>query len=304
MCSKKIMTVLMAAFILAGIAACNDKSDDITALSTTTGQTTVAIMTQGISASEDPETTQPITTSGSQMTVDLTSEASGTIVPLLMQTDDRWSSVEYAGATIGTSGCGPVCLSMASLYLTGNASYTPTYIADYAQQNGYSNEDGTNWTLITNGAEFLGLSCAEVPLEKTVMTRLVQSGVPLICAMGPGDFTESGHYIVLTGIRDGKFTVNDPNSTENSAKAWSYDEISSQIRNTWALWGTTLNTQQYTVTSADINVREDASIDAKVKYRATADKVFTIDKIANGGGYIWGHMNDGNWICMSYVKKA
>ena len=302
--SMKIMTVLLTASLLASVAACNDNSDDPAALSTTTGQTTVAIMTTGISTSESTIATQPNTPSGSQVPIDLSSEASGANVPLLMQTDERWGSADYAGETIATSGCGPVCLSMASLYLTGNASYTPTYIAEYAQTNGYSNEDGTNWTLITNGAQFLGLSCAEVPLEKTVMTRLLQSGVPLICAMGPGDFTQSGYYIVLTGIRDGKFTVNDPNSAENSAKAWSYDEISSQIRNTWALWGTKLNTQQYTVTSADINVREDASIDAKVKYRAGTDKTFTIDKITNGGGYIWGHMNDGNWICMSYVKKV
>jgi predicted double-glycine peptidase len=53
--------------------------------------------------------------------------------------------------------------------------------------------------------------------------------------MGPGDFTTTGHYIVLTGYEDGEFTVNDPNSIQRSGERWSYDRISGQIRNLWAM---------------------------------------------------------------------
>ena len=63
----------------------------------------------------------------------------------------------------------------------------------------------------------------------------VAAGSPVICAMGPGAFTEAGHYIVLTGVEDGMFVVNDPNSPVRSGKLWSYEEISGQIRNIWEI---------------------------------------------------------------------
>ena len=52
--------------------------------------------------------------------------------------------------------------------------------------------------------------------------------------MGPGDFTATGHFLVLTGWEDGKFRINDPNSRENSERLWAYEEIQDQIRNLWA----------------------------------------------------------------------
>ena len=52
--------------------------------------------------------------------------------------------------------------------------------------------------------------------------------------MGPGDFTTTGHFIVLTGIGDnGDVLVNDPNSKKNSEKSWSIEKLIPQIRNLW-----------------------------------------------------------------------
>ena len=53
--------------------------------------------------------------------------------------------------------------------------------------------------------------------------------------MGAGDFTSTGHYIVITGLKDGMFVVNDPNSVENSEMLWSYERIEDQIRNLWVI---------------------------------------------------------------------
>ena len=58
---------------------------------------------------------------------------------------------------------------------------------------------------------------------------------PIICIMGPGDFTTTGHYIVLTGVQEGKFTVNDPNSRERSTQLWTYEQLEGQIRNIWSI---------------------------------------------------------------------
>lgn len=43
--------------------------------------------------------------------------------------------------------------------------------------------------------------------------------------MRPGDFTTIGHFILLTGVEDGKIKVNDPNSKIRSSKLWDYDVI-------------------------------------------------------------------------------
>ena len=52
--------------------------------------------------------------------------------------------------------------------------------------------------------------------------------------MGPGDFTTTGHFIVMTGLTDNnKIMINDPNSKKNSKKLWEYDDIYEQIRNLW-----------------------------------------------------------------------
>ena len=104
------------------------------------------------------------------------------------------------------------------------------------------NSDGNNKTrslLITTA----GASAAEsalaglvLPNDENVMVSALESGKKIILVMGPGDFTSSGHYIVLTDYSDGAFTVNDPYSTENSNKKWTYEKIKSQIKNIWALW--------------------------------------------------------------------
>ena len=61
-------------------------------------------------------------------------------------------------------------------------------------------------------------------------------GRPIICVMGPGDFTTEGHYIVLIDIEhtSGEIIVNDPNSKENSYKTWSVETIMKQTKNLWA----------------------------------------------------------------------
>ena len=53
--------------------------------------------------------------------------------------------------------------------------------------------------------------------------------------MGPGDFTTTGHFIVLTGTKNGMICINDPNSVKNSEKLWDYEQIKGQIKNIWVI---------------------------------------------------------------------
>ena len=159
-------------------------------------------------------------------------------VPLFLQWDQRWGYEQYGSDMMAITGCGPTCLAMVGYYLTGDEKFDPAAVAKFAEENGYYVEgSGSAWTLISQGGKTLGLDVVELPLDENWMKGALENGNPIILAMGPGDFTSSGHYIVLTGVEDGMFVVNDPNSPERSAKLWSYEEISGQIRNIWAISG-------------------------------------------------------------------
>lgn len=170
-------------------------------------------------------------------TIDLTEYKNKNVnsVPLIMQYDKRWSDKTYAGDFMKNSGCGPTCLSMVSIYLLKNTKFSPLYIADFAENNGYSiNGNGSKWTLISEGGNALGLDVKELPLDKNIIITHLKNKDPIICVMGPGDFTTTGHFIVMTGLTDNnKIIINDPNSRKNSKKLWEYDDIYEQIRNLW-----------------------------------------------------------------------
>lgn len=162
-------------------------------------------------------------------------ENTGT-VPLFLQWDPMWGYEDYGSSVIAVTGCGPTCLAMAGYYLTGDSNMTPDKIAKFAEKNGYYERGyGSSWTLISEGTEKLGLTATELPLVKKKMTDALEAGNPVILAMGEGDFTSTGHYIVLTDYVNNAFTINDPNSRVNSERAWTYEELEPQIRNIWAI---------------------------------------------------------------------
>ena len=157
-------------------------------------------------------------------------------VPLMMQWDTRWGYIEYGSDVVGITGCGPLCLSMAGYYLTGDNKFSPDKVVEFALENGYNvSGSGSSWTLISEGGVKLGLDVTEIPLVKQRILDNLKAGNPIICVMGPGDFTTTGHFIVLVGEEDGLLRVNDPNSKANSEKLWKFEDIESQFRNLWVI---------------------------------------------------------------------
>ena len=166
--------------------------------------------------------------------VDLDEYKNSKSVPLLLQWDERWGYNEYAGDLMGLSGCGPTCLSMVCVYLLRDTACTPEYVATFAEKNGYSvSGNGSAWSLISDGGERLGLNITEIPLVENRIIQNLEVGNPIICIMGPGDFTTTGHFIVMTEYIDGKIRINDPNSIERSNRVWELSDIKHQIRNLW-----------------------------------------------------------------------
>ena len=157
-------------------------------------------------------------------------------IPLFLQWDERWGYKSYGSGLIGWTGCGPTCLSMAVAGLTGSEKWTPDAVAQFSEKAGYYTPgSGTNWSLMSEGAERLGVSSKELSLSESNMKAELDRGHVIICSVGPGDFTTEGHYILIRGYDDRGFLINDPNSRVRSDEAWSFERLRPQIKNLWSL---------------------------------------------------------------------
>ena len=170
-------------------------------------------------------------------TIDLTEEASMDSVPLFVQWDKRWGYEKYSGNFFAASGCGPTTLSMVVVYLTHNREASPIAVAKYSKEAGYSVDgSGSSWTLISEGCRHYGVKAKAVALDESRMKAELDEGHPIVVNVGPGDFTDTGHFMVITVYDDEGFSINDPNSIEKSGKRWLFKNISSQIRAVWSMY--------------------------------------------------------------------
>ena len=157
--------------------------------------------------------------------------------PLFLQFDPRWGYMPYGTrGTVGSSGCGPTCLSMAIFYLTGDRTCTPAVISQYSLDNEYYVEGvGTAWTLLTDYPAEFGLTSFQIQLREAKLKAELDKGRYLICSVRPGDFTSSGHFILIYGYDENGFKINDPKCVYRSRLSWTYEQIQDDIKATWSV---------------------------------------------------------------------
>ena len=167
--------------------------------------------------------------------MDVTADMSEKKIPLFIQWDKRWGYRDYGGNYIGVAGCGPSCVAMVACGLKQDSSINPYVVGNYAAEQGlYTYGQGTSWDIMTTGAEHYGLTVYDGSVSAQYIRDNLSDDSPMICSMKPGDFTYTGHFIVLTGIdENGLVVVNDPNSPKNSAKKWDVDALVSQMKSVW-----------------------------------------------------------------------
>ena len=124
-------------------------------------------------------------------------------VPLYLQTD--YPETMYGSGTIKTSGCSIVSLAMVATYLTGH-TYMPDELARY-----FGGRAENNIARLEYGSDTM-----QLPYEKTwyihdALNALKKGAVVIALMESSSPFTESQHFIVLTGItEEGRILVNDP----------------------------------------------------------------------------------------------
>ena len=134
-------------------------------------------------------------------------------VPLIYQSD--YTNVNYGTGTVASHGCGIASLSMVASYYN-DTDIMPDELAQ--KYRGYGSKSGTDQGIFEKTAEELNLPFQEQVHYSTakdldtVVNALNEGCVVVAKAKQNSVFTDSGHYIVLTGVSDdGKIYVNDPN---------------------------------------------------------------------------------------------
>lgn len=158
-------------------------------------------------------------------------------IPLLFQWDERWGYAPYGTSLVAVCGCGPTCMAMVAAGLTNDPSITPDKVAAFGTQNSYVDENNnTYWSFMREAGANWNISCYEGLLTEEQAAAELAQGRPIICSVGPGDFTDNGHFIVLTGYDNGNVKVNDPFSRANSEKTWVYADIAGQFLAMWVYY--------------------------------------------------------------------
>lgn len=129
---------------------------------------------------------------------------------------------EYGeGATIAAKGAAPTAIAMVLTALKGE-EITPVETAKWSLDNGFVTQESTTETTYFDAiAEAYGIDCVQVDLTEENILANISEGKYMIVSMEEGQFGETENYVVITGItEDGKITIADPNSEDNSTKTW------------------------------------------------------------------------------------
>lgn len=167
--------------------------------------------------------------------IDMTGIFSPVRVPEYYQYDVRWGYKTYSGNVMAISGGGPTALSMVASYLLGNADMNPAWMAAYSENNNYTMEGGTSWSLMSDGAVGLGIDVTPITADQDRIERNLDVGNLVMCLMGPGDFTSTAQFIVIVGYNDEGYEIRDPGSAARTSIRWQFDTLAPQMEGCWIM---------------------------------------------------------------------
>ncbi len=124
-------------------------------------------------------------------------------VPLYLQTD--YPDNMYGSGTIARNGCSVTCLAMVATYLTDH-EYLPDELARY-----FGGSAENNIARLENGAQAMQLAWKKLANFHRALDALREGKVVIALMEEKSPFTDSQHFIVLTGYNEeGRIMVNDP----------------------------------------------------------------------------------------------
>lgn len=174
-----------------------------------------------ISAYATPDPLMNLATGAGEYTLSLTSGI-GTLT-YYNQSDARWANYLYGGSDpLAAYGCGPTALAMLVNSFTETACQPPDIAAWAADNNYWSAGYGTKHEFVPDCANAFGMHAAS--FQNYTVEGLIaelRSGHVIVALMGPGHFSDSGHFIIITDDWSGdQVRVADPARLERTQMAW------------------------------------------------------------------------------------
>ena len=166
-----------------------------------------------------------------------------------LQTDPRWGSLDYSAkgekTTIRASGCGPTAMAMV-LATWADKLVTPATECAWALAHGFKAlHRGTYYGYFPPAAKRYGLTCYQVngsnlygndrSAYHAQAKDALDRGDLVIACMGKGNWTSSGHYVLVWDIQGDTIYINDPASTLARRTRGSYDLFKKQVKYYWVI---------------------------------------------------------------------
>ena len=169
-----------------------------------------------------------------------------------LQTDSRWAKWPYSNynenTNIGASGCGPTAMAMV-IATWVDPSVTPVTTCQWSLDHGYkATGNGTYQSYFVPQAAAYGLECYRVNTSSIQYMSsanaakyhqeahdAVDEGHLVICLMGKGLWTSSGHFILWYSNDGDDVLINDPASTKAARLRNTFAKLKSEVRYYWVV---------------------------------------------------------------------
>lgn len=193
-----------------------------------------------------------------------------------LQTDSKWANHSYAvpgeRSTIGSAGCGPTCAAMVLDTMVEDKHYDPVYACDWAVKKGYKAlNQGTYYSFFKAFFAAHTIECQQLNwanMYKQPLTYLnvhekaknfVQKGWYLIALMKAGNWTKSGHFILVWDW-DEKVRILDPNSKASNRLNADENTFMREVAYYWAIDASDINLGGEYMTDEQFDAKLDAAL--------------------------------------------
>ena len=161
-----------------------------------------------------------------------------------LQTDQRWANLDYSAkgetTTIGRSGCGPTAMAMV-LATWVDESVNPKTECAWALAHGFkAPHQGTYYGYFEAAGRRYGLNYTNLYGNATSAYHAqardaLDRGDLVIACMGKGNWTRSGHYVLVWKVDSNVIYINDPASTKPVRTRGAYSLFKQQVKYYWVI---------------------------------------------------------------------
>ena len=166
-----------------------------------------------------------------------------------LQTDPKWAALDYSApgekTTIGASGCGPTAMAMV-LATWADPNVNPKTECAWALAHGYKaprsgtyygyfEPAGRRYDLTVYRLNYTNIYGNSTTADPAQAKDALDRGDLVIACMGKGNWTSSGHYVLVYGIDSGTVFINDPASTKAARTKGSYELFKKQVKYYWVI---------------------------------------------------------------------